>query len=572
MHRADDDAPGTAARVPDLAAWEASLFARPPVDAASPEPAAQAGRAERIAPAEPSAGHAAPAPPRPERPPPPQEHPAPVPAPAPAEARFPGPAIPDLPAWLRQLDRPARGSPADLWLRLERLPPGHPSSPYHDDGSRKPPPPRLKHLELPRTSDDHDKDAARPARADSPARESAVAADPAATADPPAFSNGLTDHRETAGLSELSGELAGPAAAPSGSGLADRAAASSVNGGDRAAASSVNGGDRAAASSVTGLGDRAAAGRGDRAGELQLSGGRELPHRAPASSGHELPDRAAGAADNGLAEYSRIRAAASRAAHGIAPDSPGHSVTPGGDGRPGIAVSAISGRPAGRSPAATGTDAGRMTGPPHGPDEPRVAEDGSWRWRGARLTPEERHIADSVHAQYRAAEGQNVFGGYGRSGLTPAMRRIEAQLDHGQLAPDTERYALRDANVFRRQLASLVARYPGRPAEDLAYRIPDTIRYAYIFDTDRYTDGTWQVHRRLKTHGFELEERHNGWAGGDRQGIRSRWRDPAHNLPFEVQFHTPDSWETQLQGHASAIPAPRECAEITDYRREEPFG
>ena len=47
------------------------------------------------------------------------------------------------------VDRPARGSLTDLRQRLERLPPGHPSSPYHDDRSRKPPVIRLKDLELP---------------------------------------------------------------------------------------------------------------------------------------------------------------------------------------------------------------------------------------------------------------------------------------------------------------------------------------------------------------------------------------------------------------------------------------
>ena len=46
-------------------------------------------------------------------------------------------------------DRPARGSAADLRHRLERLPQGHPSSPYHDDGTPKPPLAQLKNLELP---------------------------------------------------------------------------------------------------------------------------------------------------------------------------------------------------------------------------------------------------------------------------------------------------------------------------------------------------------------------------------------------------------------------------------------
>src|SRR5215471_8437633 len=49
----------------------------------------------------------------------------------------------------RLADRPERGSFADLRQRLERLPAGHPSSPYNDDLSRKLPVASLKDLELP---------------------------------------------------------------------------------------------------------------------------------------------------------------------------------------------------------------------------------------------------------------------------------------------------------------------------------------------------------------------------------------------------------------------------------------
>jgi len=55
------------------------------------------------------------------------------------------------PDHVRQAARSERlvpGSLADLRQRLECLPYGHPSSPYHVDGERKPPPYRLKHLEL----------------------------------------------------------------------------------------------------------------------------------------------------------------------------------------------------------------------------------------------------------------------------------------------------------------------------------------------------------------------------------------------------------------------------------------
>src|SRR5579864_4497502 len=53
-------------------------------------------------------------------------------------------------------DRPERGSLADLRQRLERLPAGHPSSPYNDDLSRKPPVARLKDLELPLQGSERD--------------------------------------------------------------------------------------------------------------------------------------------------------------------------------------------------------------------------------------------------------------------------------------------------------------------------------------------------------------------------------------------------------------------------------
>jgi hypothetical protein len=47
-------------------------------------------------------------------------------------------------------------SPSDLPARLERLPLNHPSSPYRDDGSHKPPPPDLTKYELPLPDDDPD--------------------------------------------------------------------------------------------------------------------------------------------------------------------------------------------------------------------------------------------------------------------------------------------------------------------------------------------------------------------------------------------------------------------------------
>ena len=61
-----------------------------------------------------------------------------------------GPGGPDrLRATTTVADRRSPWSREDLQQRLERLPRGHPSSPRNADGSRKPPPPSLRALELP---------------------------------------------------------------------------------------------------------------------------------------------------------------------------------------------------------------------------------------------------------------------------------------------------------------------------------------------------------------------------------------------------------------------------------------
>jgi predicted kinase len=70
------------------------------------------------------------------------------------DERYPSPAHPGAADQAIRYDqgpreRPRPGSREDLQERLDRLPPGHPSSPYNADGSRRPPPPRLRDYELP---------------------------------------------------------------------------------------------------------------------------------------------------------------------------------------------------------------------------------------------------------------------------------------------------------------------------------------------------------------------------------------------------------------------------------------
>ncbi|MGD0377121.1 MAG: hypothetical protein ABSB01_21370, partial [Streptosporangiaceae bacterium] len=230
-----------------------------------------------------------------------------------------------------QPDRPARGSLTDLRQRLERLPGGHPSSPYHDDGTRKPAVVRLKDLELPVPSDVETTEAERPE----------------------------TERPET---------------------------------------------DRPDA-------DRPDADRPD-----------------ADSADADRPDVVRADADRADTDRPDV----------VRPDADRADADSAEPGLPETAKEAP-GPPEAISPAAS--------------DQPRSGRDGSWEWKGRRLSADHCRIADQTLSRCRAAEGRTVFGTYGDAGLTPSMRRIEAQLENGQLVPDTEKFALKSPDRFKEKLA-----------------------------------------------------------------------------------------------------------------------
>ena len=227
-------------------------------------------------------------------------------------------------------------------------------------------------------------------------------------------------------------------------------------------------------------------------------------------------------------------------------------------------------------------------------DQPHTAPDGSWAWRSRHLEADESETADVILIESCTAEGRDSDGNYGEHGLTPAMRRIEAQLDHGHLVEDTEKFALKDPNRFKEKLADAIARNPDKSCLELAKEIHDTIRYTFIFTAEGYTDDLWDAHRKVEAAGYELEVRRNSWNSEEYKGVNTRWLDPASEKLFEIQLHTQDSWEAKQQTHqayekmkdprtppaevmqlrefqkriSEAIPTPPGAPEIPEYRRE----
>jgi hypothetical protein len=415
--------------------------------------------------------------------------------------------------------RPPAGSHADLRSRLGRLPDGHPSSPYEDDGHARALPIRLKQLEL-----------GLPA----PSREIAGGSVP---------ESGATDNAE---------HLATEASAPSTPDTIPAAAepAAEVDSG------------------LAGL-------PGSRPAQPEWSdpyATRDTGNLAPTSAPSSDPR-----ADLTLGPW---RATPSRRMSGL------EGLTPrGGNGH--------------GSANGHGNGSARRDSPAE-PDRPdRAPADADRRDTAEYRIPDSsaldlRDLAERTLATSRTAEGRNVFGSYGSSGLTPMMQRIAAHLPVGGLAPGSEANSLKSSERLTAKFARLVTRNPGRTAEELAATVGDVVRYAFAFETLDYVEGTWLVHRRLKSHGFELELRRNRWESPEYKGIFTQWRDPAHHIAFEVQFHTTASWAVVQRTHeayiqitdpatpsaeravlrarqvaaAAAAKAPLNAAELGDFRLE----
>ncbi len=484
-------------------------------------------------------------------------------------------------------DRPARGSVAELRLRLGRLPAGHPSSPYDDQGLLRPSPDQIRQLELPLADEERD--------AEPPARASllAASADLSGPASKPGYGDedplavGLPAAPEPPALEAPPAEpppLESPTPEPpSRNGSAEP--------GSRLSSpwlTSRNGTARGADDHLAGNGTGA---YGNGAGD---------DHAGNGSSGNGSSGHGAGPARNGT-----LTSPAAPRPNGTDP----YDLAPAYDAGP----AAEEARPGNDRPASPSsvfdTDWRDLDQAPgrNGPAEPdadrpaadhttanATAANGTPAGSRRRLSVAHEKIAEAALEKYRAADGRNMFGGYGESGLTPAMRRVEAYLPHGGLAPETEQNSLKSPERYKEKLARLIGRNPGIPASELADEIYDAARYTFVFEPQDYTDGTWLVHRRLKAQGFELEARRNLWDNHEVKGIKTRWRDPAHDLAFEVQFHTPSSWEVLQRTHeaylritdprtppaervqlrarqaaeAAASRAPVRCAEIGDFRAD----
>jgi hypothetical protein len=176
---------------------------------------------------------------------------------------------------------------------------------------------------------------------------------------------------------------------------------------------------------------------------------------------------------------------------------------------------------------------------PEPPPEP-VAEDapeGSWEGAGRYLTPELNALADRELAARREAE----------PAITEAMKRLESQLEYGELAGLDN--ALKSEDRFKEKLARWIEARPNVPPEALVAEIHDGVRYTFVYDDEVYSAGVGDAVERLEGAGYECIQLAPRWQDPTYRGVNSRWADPVSGQLFEVQFHTQASLDAKELTH-----------------------
>ncbi len=170
-------------------------------------------------------------------------------------------------------------------------------------------------------------------------------------------------------------------------------------------------------------------------------------------------------------------------------------------------------------------------------DRPRLNADGSWEWKGRHLTPEANEVANRTLARLRGAEPH----------LTATMKSIERQLPAATL--EGLEHRLKSPDRFKERLAKWVGKAPDTPVTTQSTKIYDGIRYTFVIESDRYTQGVRDVFKKFADSGYESVLIRNAWRDPDYRGINTRWRNPESGYLFEVQFHTPQSFEAKQRTH-----------------------
>ncbi|MEV6668682.1 hypothetical protein [Streptomyces sp. NPDC051162] len=174
-----------------------------------------------------------------------------------------------------------------------------------------------------------------------------------------------------------------------------------------------------------------------------------------------------------------------------------------------------------------------------------MTDSGVGAWRGSKeksedhleLSADENRLVTSRWEEAKASRGR-------LDGLMAGME--ERSASYGGKLEGLD-YSLKGLDSFRRKVAVAVGR--GRKAEREVQKVDDLNRYTLTFDADTYVEGTNQAYAELREQGYEPISETNTWEDPVYKGVNTAWQHPETEEKFELQFHTPESFEAKSENH-----------------------
>jgi hypothetical protein len=190
---------------------------------------------------------------------------------------------------------------------------------------------------------------------------------------------------------------------------------------------------------------------------------------------------------------------------------------------------------------------------------PQTHPDGSWTSGETRqLSPDQNTEATKACVDIHD-EGERV--------IFPAMQRVEAADPDRRLAG--LEHMLKKADRLKEKVADVLLLESHLTPRQALDKVPDAVRYTFIYSPDRYADGVLADVERLKAEGFEEVKLKNLWTSSQYKGINSQWRRAETRLLFEVQFHTQESLEAKELTHEAYERLRRPETETTQAERDQ---
>ncbi|MGH3725004.1 MAG: ATP nucleotide 3'-pyrophosphokinase [Mycobacterium sp.] len=168
-----------------------------------------------------------------------------------------------------------------------------------------------------------------------------------------------------------------------------------------------------------------------------------------------------------------------------------------------------------------------------------LSDSGGWESPngGASLNPEHNAAANQFLEQAQKAEPH----------ITQSLQDIVGKTPGSELTG--LEYRLKAEDSFKDKLFGSLLEDPRMSIDGHMAGMKDSVRYTMESPEGLYTANTQRVIDNLISDGYESVKFKNSWDLPGYQGINSFWRDPTTGQTFEVQFHTPSSFDAKMQTH-----------------------